>query len=137
MSATAHPATTTPSLRRRALGVAAAVLACVLIWVVGAIAGVDYTVKNPGQPEFAVGLAPVVTFSLGSALLGWAALAVLERVAGRRASIIWIVLAAVVALLSLFPVFATEATAGAKVALGAMHLAVAAVLIALFPARNR
>ncbi|MEU4641760.1 DUF6069 family protein [Micromonospora sp. NPDC023814] len=46
------------------------------------------------------------------------------------------VLAVVLALLSLAPVFATEATAGAKVALGAMRLAVAAVLIPLLPARR-
>ncbi|MEV4543521.1 DUF6069 family protein [Micromonospora echinaurantiaca] len=136
MTATASSTTTpAPSLRRRALGVAAAVVACVLIWAVGAIAGVDYTVRNPGQPAMELGPAAIVTVSLGSALLGWAALAVLERLT-RRGTAIWTVLAAAVALLSLFPVVATDATAGAKVALGAMHLAVAAALIALLPARR-
>ncbi|MEH0985103.1 DUF6069 family protein [Micromonospora sp. CPCC 205556] len=137
MSATAQPATTVTSGRRRAIGVAGAVLACVLIWVIGAIAGVDYTVKNPGQPEMTVGIGPVVIFSLGAALVGWAALAVLERFLPRRATAVWIALAVVVALLSLLPLMGTEATTGAKLTLGAMHLAVAAVLISLLPSRHR
>ncbi|MFI0793638.1 DUF6069 family protein [Micromonospora rubida] len=136
MGTTAASVPHTPSVRRRALGVAAAVLAPVLVWIVGALAGVDYTVENPGQPAFVVGLAPVVLFSLVSALVGWVGLVVLERIAGRRAGIIWTALAVVLALLSLVPVFAAEATVGAKVALGATHLAVAAVLIALLPARR-
>lgn len=137
MTATAHPATTTPSLRRRALGVAVTVLTCVVLWIVGAVAGVDYTVQNAGQPALVVNLVPVVIFSLGSALVGWAGLVLLERFAGRRAGVIWITLAVLIALVSLVPVIATEATAGAKVMLGAMHLAVAAVLIAFLPKRAR
>ncbi|MEU4714811.1 DUF6069 family protein [Micromonospora purpureochromogenes] len=137
MTATAHPAATTPSLRRRALGVALTVLTCVVLWIVGAVAGVDYTVENPGQPAFVVGVVPVIVFSLGSALVGWAGLVLLERFAGRRATVVWIALAVLIALLSLVPVVATEATTGAKVMLGAMHLAVAAVLIAFLPRRAR
>ncbi|MER7892730.1 DUF6069 family protein [Micromonospora sp. NPDC094482] len=141
MSATAPPAststpTTTSSLRRRAAGVAAAVLACVLIWAVGELAGVDFTVEYPEQPAQVIGPGAVVTASLGAALLGWAALAVLERLT-RRAAVVWTVLAVVVALISLAPVFGTEATGGAKLTLGAMHLAVAAALILLLPTRRR
>ncbi|MGW4501096.1 DUF6069 family protein [Micromonospora sp. NPDC004336] len=136
MSATAETVPTTPSVRRRALGVGAAVAASALIWIAGAIAGVDYTVENPGQPAFTVGLAPVLVFSLGSALVGWAGLVVLERLLGRRAGVVWTVVAVVLALLSLVPVVATDATGGAKAALGAMHLAVAAALIPLLPARR-
>ncbi|MEV6812669.1 DUF6069 family protein [Micromonospora sp. NPDC051296] len=136
-STTVHPAsTTTSTLRRRATGVAAAVVACAAIWIVGAIAGVDYAVRSPGQPEMVVNLVPVIVFSLGSALLGWAALAVLERVAGRRATGIWFALAVVVTLLSFAPLFQVDATGGAKVALGLMHLAVPAALIALLPKRD-
>jgi hypothetical protein len=136
VSVTAETVPATSPVRRRALGVGAAVLACALIWIVGAVAGVDYTVENPGQPAFTVGLAPVVLFSLVSALVGWVGLVVLERLLGRRAGVVWTALAAALALLSLVPVFATEATGGAKIALGAMHLAVAAVLIPLLPARR-
>ncbi|SCF23432.1 hypothetical protein GA0074696_3635 [Micromonospora purpureochromogenes] len=137
MTATAHPTATTSSLRRRALGVAVTVLTCVVLWTVGAVAGVDYTVVNPGQPAFVVGVVPVIVFSLGSALVGWAGLVLLERFAGRRATVVWIALAVLIALLSLVPVVATEATTGAKVMLGTMHLAVAAVLIAFLPRRAR
>jgi hypothetical protein len=136
MSATAHPATGTSLIRRRALGVAVAVLACVLIWALGRVAGVDYTVANPGRAPMEVGLGPVVIFSLLASLVGWAALVVLERFT-RRATAIWTPLAVVVALLSLLPLAGSEADGGTKLTLGAMHLAVAAVLIALLPARAR
>ncbi|MFC4017402.1 DUF6069 family protein [Micromonospora sp. GCM10011542] len=136
MSATVEPAVTTSTLRRRALGVAAAVLACVVLWTVGRAAGVDYTVESPGQPAMVIGLGPVITISLASTLVGWAALAVLERVT-RRGTLIWTVLAALVALLSLLPLAGVEASTGAKLALGAMHAAVAVVLIALLPNRTR
>ncbi|MFI7576892.1 DUF6069 family protein [Micromonospora sp. NPDC049497] len=136
MSATAQPATTTSSVRRRALGVLAAVATCVLIWVIGAVAGVDWTVTTPGRPAMEVGLAMVVVFSLGASLVGWAALVVLERFAGHRATLIWTVLAAVVAVVSLLPLFGADASTGAKLALGAMHLAVAAVLIPILPTRR-
>ncbi|MDG4797722.1 DUF6069 family protein [Micromonospora sp. WMMD1082] len=137
MSATAQPVSSTTSpLRRRALGVPAAVVACVAIWIIGALGGVNYAVRSPGQPEVVVNLFPVILFSLGSALLGWAALAVLERFAGRRATLIWIVLAVAVALLSFLPLFQVDATGGAKFALGAMHVAVPAALIALLPNHN-
>ncbi|MGB2570100.1 DUF6069 family protein [Micromonospora citrea] len=137
MTVTAHPATATPSLRRRALGVAAAVLAPAVIWAIGAMAGVDYTVENPGQPAFVVGLVPVLIFALGSALVGWLGLVVLERLTRRRAAVIWTTLAVALTLLSFVPVLATEASTGAKVALSVIHLAVAAPLIALLPTRAR
>lgn len=138
MSATTRPATVTPSTtRRRALAVVAAVASCALIWLVGRLSGVDFTVKNPGQPEMVLGLAPVVFVAFLASLLGWGVLALLERLTRRRAAVVWTVLAVVVALVSLAPVAATDATAGAKVALGAMHLAVAAALVALLPTRTR
>ncbi|MEW2382184.1 DUF6069 family protein [Micromonospora sp. NPDC047707] len=138
MSATARPAIAALSTtRRRGLAVAAAVAACVLIWLVGRLSGVDFTVKNPGQPEMVIGLAPVVLVSFLASLLGWGVLALLERLTRRRATVVWTVLAVLVALVSLAPVAATDATAGAKVTLGAMHLAVAAVLVALLPSRTR
>ncbi|MEV4657390.1 DUF6069 family protein [Micromonospora sp. NPDC049301] len=140
MSATAEPsvttATTTSSLRRRALGVAAAVLACLVIWGIGEAAGVDYTVESPGQPAVVIGPGEIFGIALGAALLGWAALALLERFVARTARLIWISLAVLVTLLSFVPLVGTEATAGAKVSLGAMHVAVAAALIALLPRRR-
>ncbi|MCO1593588.1 DUF6069 family protein [Micromonospora sp. RHAY321] len=143
MSATAEPAVTTAparvtsSLRRRALGVAAAVLACLAIWGIGEVGGVDYTVESPGQPAMVIGAGEIIGISLGVALLGWVSLALLERFAPRVARLVWISLAVLVTLLSFGPLFGVEATAGAKVALGAMHVAVAVALIAALPARRR
>ncbi|MGC4814359.1 DUF6069 family protein [Micromonospora sp. DT228] len=137
MSATAVTSPTTSTLRRRALGVAAAVVAAVVIWAIGALAGVDFTVESPGQPATDIGAGEIVTVALGAALLGWAALALLERFAPRVARPVWISLAAVVTAVSLVPLLGVEATGGAKLILGATHLAVAIPLIALLPAHRR
>ncbi|RAO16650.1 hypothetical protein MED15_03698 [Micromonospora noduli] len=131
---------TTPApspLRRRALGVAAAVVAPLVIWAIGALAGVDYTVESPGQPATVIGAGAIVMIALGAALLGWAALALLERFATRVARPVWISLAIIVTALSFVPVLSVEATGGAKLALGATHVAVAVALIALLPRPRR
>ncbi|MGW1450319.1 DUF6069 family protein [Micromonospora sp. NPDC002411] len=137
MSAAAVTSPTTSSLRRRALGVGAAVLACVAIWSIGALAGVDYTVESPGQPATDIGVGAIVMVSLGAALFGWATLALLERFAPRAARPVWISLAVVVTLLSFAPLLNVDATGGAKLALGATHVAVAVALIALLPRPRR
>ncbi|MCG5463787.1 DUF6069 family protein [Micromonospora sp. NPDC053740] len=130
--------TPTPSpLRRRALGVAAAVVAPLAVWAIGALAGVDYTVESPGQPATVIGAGAIAMIALGAALLGWAALALLERFASRVARPVWISLAIVVTVLSFVPVLSVEATGGAKLALGATHVAVAVALIALLPRPRR
>ncbi|MDG9673611.1 DUF6069 family protein [Micromonospora sp. DH14] len=131
---------TTPApspLRRRALGIVAAVVAPLVVWSIGALAGVDYTVESPGRPATVIGAGAIVMIALAAALLGWAALALLERFAARIARPLWIALAIVVTVLSFVPVFSVEATGGAKLALGATHVAVAVALIALLPARRR
>ncbi|MGA4728316.1 DUF6069 family protein [Micromonospora taraxaci] len=137
MSAAAVTSPTTSSLRRRALGVGAAVVSCLVIWSIGALAGVDYTVESPGQPATVIGVGAIVLVSLGAALLGWATLALLERFAPRVALPIWISSAVVVTLLSFAPLLSVDATGGAKLALGATHVAVAVALIALLPRPRR
>ncbi|MDG6109144.1 hypothetical protein Daura_21210 [Dactylosporangium aurantiacum] len=118
--------------RTRALAVLGAVVATALIWVVAEpLLGNDLVVVQPGQPAQDLGLAAVAVVTLGVALLGWAALAVLERLT-RHGTLIWSVLAAVVLLLSFAPVAGVEATAGTKVTLAVMHLAVGAVLLPTF-----
>ncbi|WP_309232427.1 DUF6069 family protein [Micromonospora tarensis] len=61
----------------------------------------------------------------------------LERFVPRAARPIWISLALVVTLLSFAPLAGTEATGGAKLFLGATHVAVAVALIALLPRPRR
>ncbi|MBQ0980632.1 MULTISPECIES: DUF6069 family protein [Micromonospora] len=137
MSAAAVTTPTTSTLRRRALAVGVAVVACLAIWSIGALAGVDYTVESPGQPATVIGAGAIFVVALGAALLGWAALALLERFAPRAARPVWISLAVAVTLLSLVPLVGVEATGGAKLTLGATHVAVAVALIALLPRPRR
>ncbi|MET7964618.1 DUF6069 family protein [Micromonospora zamorensis] len=137
MSAAAVTTPTTSTLRRRALAVGVAVVACLAIWSIGALAGVDYTVESPGQPATVIGAGAIFVVALGAALLGWAALALLERFAPRVARPVWISLAVAVTLLSLVPLVGVEATGGAKLTLGATHVAVAVALIALLPRPRR
>jgi hypothetical protein len=103
-----------------------------LVWVVGEpVLGNDLVVVQPGQPAQDLGLAAVVTVTLGAGLLGWATLALLERLT-RRGTLIWTVLAAVVLLLSFGPVAGVEATGGTKAVLTVMHIVVCAVLLPVF-----
>lgn len=114
--------------RTRALGVAGAVLAALATWVItGAALGADLQVA-PGtdQPQ-SVSAGSVLVASLLAGLVGWGALALLER-RTPRARRIWTVLALAVLALSLAPAQAGVTTAD-TMSLAAMHLAVAAVLV--------
>ncbi|TDC40397.1 hypothetical protein E1211_01150 [Micromonospora sp. 15K316] len=119
-----------PRWRQRALGVLLAALAAVLIWVVAVpLAGVDLdATMAEGQAPTRINLGMVVAAALIISLLGWALLALLERVS-RHGLRIWVIVAVVFLLLSLAGPTMAE-TGGAMVALALMHLAVGGVLIA-------
>jgi Family of unknown function (DUF6069) len=70
----------------------------------------------------------VVVAALVGSLAGWGLLALLSRFSA-KARAIWTVTAMVAALLSLAGPLSATASAGTKVSLVAMHLAVATVLI--------
>lgn len=124
-------ATTTSRRRVRACAVGGAVLAAVLIWLTAALLGIELKVDmRSGQPPMVIGLPLIVGFSLAFSLLGWGFLALLERFTG-RARTIWTVVAVLVLLASFIPITSGEATGSAKTVLALMHIAIAAVLIAL------
>lgn len=113
----------------RAIGVAGAAAAALVVWAVAVPGlGVDLVVRfGNGAPQT---VAPwfVLGGALVASLCGWGLLAVLER-RTRRARAIWTTVAVVVAIASL-SLPATAGTTAATVAtLALMHLAVAAVLI--------
>ncbi|MEU4620203.1 DUF6069 family protein [Actinoplanes sp. NPDC023801] len=113
----------------RALVVAGAVLVTALVWVVGEpLLGHDLVVTSPGQPAMDLGLAEIAFVALASSLVGWAALAVLERVT-RYAIPIWTVAALVVLAVSFAPFAGVQASTGSKIVLALTHVTVAAVLI--------
>ncbi|MEU8109019.1 DUF6069 family protein [Nonomuraea muscovyensis] len=122
--------------RTRVLAVGGAVVAAVLVGLAAAVLGIELRVDmRNGQPPMVIGLPLVAGFALAFALLGWGALAVLERFS-ERAATIWTWLAVIVLLVSFVPILSAEATAGARTVLAAMHLAVAAVLVPLLRRRG-
>lgn len=120
--------TSSPDRRRRALTVAAATAAAVLPWIAAQATSVELEVATVGRPPMVVALPIVVTAALAASLAGWGALALLERRTG-RARRIWTAVAVAVLLISLAPLPAVDAAAGARVYLALMHVAVGAVLI--------
>src|SRR5215218_554784 len=97
---------------RRAAAVVGAAVAAVLLWVVAVpLGGFELEVDMGGETE-SIGLRDVLIVALGSGMLGWALLALLEwRV--RRAVAIWTAVALVVTGLSLLGPLAWAANAGA------------------------
>lgn len=121
--------TGTSARRVRAIAVGGAVLATGLVWLAAYALDIDLRLdQRNGQPPIIVGLPLVIGFTLILALLGWGALAVLERYI-RQARTIWTVIAIAVLMVSFVPILGVEATSGTKSVLSLMHLAVAAVLI--------
>jgi hypothetical protein len=95
--------------------------------VAARLADVDLLVRAGGGTE-AVGPGAVVVSALLAGLAGWALLALLERFTS-RARTVWLVVAAVVLLLSLAGPLGAGADAATTAVLVGMHLAVGAVLI--------
>ena len=123
---------TTSSRRKgRLVIVAAAVLAAAAVWiVVDPILGIDLrSPANGGRESMDVGPALIVLASAIASAIGWAALALLERLAS-RARAVWAAAATLLLLASLgAPLSGTGVTAANRTALAVLHLAVGAVLI--------
>ena len=117
------------SVRTSMATVLGATAAAVAIWIVATAAGADLTVSfGTGQPIQKVTVVNVVVAALVGSLAGWGLLALLRRFT-TNARAIWTVIAIVFALFSLAGPLSTISSTGTKVALGAMHLAVATVVI--------
>jgi len=121
--------------RQRLLTVAGGTLGALAVWAVAEwIVGLDlrtpaFSSEQPSQ-ELTAGLVAVAS-AIGG-LAGWGVLAVLERFTTnpRRA---WAVVASIALLASLSaPLSGTGVTAGDRIAMIGMHLAVAAVVVPFF-----
>jgi hypothetical protein len=120
-----------PDRKIRLTGIAAAIVLPAMIWVIASpVLGADMLVEDATGKEMEIGLPPVLTVSIGAALLGWAFLAVLERFT-RHARIIWTIVATVLLLLSLVPL-SGPMSGGTRATLALLHLAVGIPLIAAF-----
>ena len=124
-------ATTSSRRKARLLVASATVLGAVVVWiVVDPILGIDLrSPTNGGRESMDIGPALVVFASAIAAAIGWAALALLERLTS-QARAVWAVGATLVLLASLGgPLSGTDVTAANRTALAVLHLAVGAVLI--------
>src|SRR4030081_2510603 len=121
--------TTRVSARTPMAAVLGATAAAIAIWVVAIAAGADLTVSfGAGQPIQKITVVNVVVAALVGSLAGWGLLAMLRRFT-TNARAIWTVVAIIFALFSLGGPLSTISSTGTKVALVAMHLAVATVVI--------
>jgi len=122
--------TTRVSSSSAVTAVLGATAAAVAIWIVATLAGAELTVSfGPGQPIQKITVVNVIVTALVASLAGWGLLALLRRFA-TNARAIWTAIAIIFALLSLGGPLSAIASAGTKVSLVAMHLAVATVVIA-------
>ncbi|GKQ37496.1 DUF6069 family protein [Streptomyces sp. A012304] len=135
MSSNSTATRTAGPVRTRALAVLATVAVGGLIWLVAhSVLDIDLRVPDgPGSTTTTELALPAVL--IGTAvvsLLGWALLAVLERVTA-RARVLWTVAALLVLVLSLFaPLFGEGLEAGNRVTLVLLHLSVGAILVPAF-----
>lgn len=128
--------TRTPSVRRaRLLAGAAAILLPLLLWaVVDPLLGHRLVVIE-GEDTLALNAVPVFVVSTGAFLLGWASLALLERLI-RAAHWIWLALALGVLAVSFLPLTGGETETATRLVLAAMHLIVALAIIPVFLATS-
>ncbi|MFG1648518.1 DUF6069 family protein [Micromonospora sp. NPDC049275] len=116
----------------RIWGVVGAVGVAAALWMVAVpLLGHRLIVTGgpPGRERLEIGLAPVVIVALAAALGGWALLAFLERVLPRSARLVWTIIALGVLLVSFAPISTPGMDVATRIVLGALHVAVAAVLM--------
>jgi hypothetical protein len=120
--------TTRVSARTPLTAVLGATAAAVAIWAVATAAGAELIVTSGSGQPMKITVINVVVAALVGSLAGWGLLALFRRFTA-KARAVWTVTAIIVALLSLAGPLSATASAGTKVSLAAMHLAVATVLI--------
>jgi hypothetical protein len=127
---------TAPVWRSRLLAVVAAGAGAALVHVVATASGAEMEAPIPGQGIAPVTVVNTVISALVAGFLGWAARAVLDRFAPRKAVAVWLIGASLVFTLELFPPLLADATPGTKTALLVMHGVVAAILFPVLAKRR-
>lgn len=123
-------ATNAPAWRPRLLAVVGAVAGAAAVFLIGKAGGAALAVdQNDGKGLVDITIGNVIGFAAGAALLGWALLAVLEKVAPAKSKKIWTIVATVVLVISLGLPFGVETTSGTKITLALTHLTVGLVVI--------
>ncbi|QDO87659.1 hypothetical protein FNH13_04315 [Ornithinimicrobium ciconiae] len=113
-------------------------MAALLTWLVAdPVLGVDLEVLTTpgGDATRLVSAGAIVSSTIIVGLLGWALLAVLQRISGRGTTI-WRWTATTVALLSLAGPLTLAQTTAATVVLTVLHVVVAAILLVALPVQG-
>ena len=120
----------TARLRDRVLVIAAAIVVALIAWAIARLLiGDPLRVESgDGEGTVTIGPGPVIFVTLIGGLLGWAALALLERFTG-QARRIWLILAVIALAFSMLGVLQAIGT-GTTIALITLHIVVGLVLIA-------
>lgn len=138
---TVRPRSGEPHRRRRRLVRAGTVLgsaALAAALLLAATAGLGIEVLVPGPSGTApLGLAAVLLVALVAGLLGWAVLALLERLAPRRGRTVWTVGAVTITVLSVLAGPTAAATVPAMAVLTVLHLQVGACVVIGFRRSDR
>ncbi|MFC9941089.1 DUF6069 family protein [Nocardiopsis alba] len=125
--------TTTPTWRPRLLGVVAATVANIVLILLAPLFGANMEIIGPDGAAAVVGVQHFALFTAVFALLGWAALAVAERLLGAaRGRLVWTVVAVLFTLLSFVPSLSVGATVATEVVLVLSHVVVAAIVVPVF-----
>lgn len=121
-----------PSMQR-AIVIVAAGIAALLIWLVAdPIAGVTLEAETGNGNVQRIGPIAILIVTTLAGLLGWALLALLERMTP-RARTVWAGIAVLLLLASMIGAWAGTST-GARITLVLMHIAVGVILIGGFVA---
>ncbi|WP_431889616.1 DUF6069 family protein [Nocardiopsis alba] len=128
-----EPRTAAPTWRSRLLGVVAATVANIVLILLAPLFGANMEIIGPDGAAAVVGVQHFALFTAVFALLGWAALAVAERLLGAaRGRLVWTVVAVLFTLLSFVPSLSVGATVATEVVLVLSHVVVAAIVVPVF-----
>jgi hypothetical protein len=116
----------------RLAAVVGTVATSTVIFVVSKAAGTSFTITDPGPGKLPMTFVAyqIAIFSAIFAVLGWLTLAALERWTSHPQRI-WSILAVVVVLLSLVPIWIERADSGTRIMLAVIHVMVAVTLLPL------
>lgn len=116
--------------QKRAMAIVAAIVANVIILIVGRVVNGEFPVATVGGDDQTIGFAQVIVVTVLVGLVAWGLLALLERRTA-RAKAIWTAIAVIVFVLSLLGPLGSGVNTSSKVVLACLHVGAAATIIPL------
>ncbi len=119
-----------PAWKLRAIAIEAALVANVLVLIIGRLVNGEFPLATVGSDDQTIGFVQVIVVTLLVGGVAWGLLALLERTTS-RAKAIWTVIAAIVFVLSLLGPRGSGANTSSTIVLMCMHVGAAASIIPL------